>query len=89
MGSRDSPEYLEFASLEEDIRLKLKTYIIGFLKLERITWQKSSAELLEKVLLFIHKHKIHCVQHIKRFVIMRLFMQYMIGKILKGIDLFG
>lgn len=50
MGQRDSPSYLEFTSLEQDIRLKLKKYVIGFLKLEQITWQKSSAELLEKVL---------------------------------------
>lgn len=50
MGQRESPSYLEFTSLEQDIRLKLKKYVIGFLKLEQITWQKSSAELLEKVL---------------------------------------
>ncbi|KAI9339143.1 malonyl-CoA decarboxylase-domain-containing protein [Pilaira anomala] len=66
MGSRDSPEYLEFASLEEDIRLKLKTYIIGFLKLERITWQKSSAELLEKICDYEAVHAVHDWKDIKR-----------------------
>lgn len=49
MGQRDSELYQQFFSLENDIRLKMKKYVIGFLKSERITWQKSSAELLEKV----------------------------------------
>lgn len=49
MGPRESATYNEYFSLEQDIRLKLKKYVIGFLKLERITWEKSSASLLEKV----------------------------------------
>lgn len=49
MGPRGSATYNEYISLEQDIRLKLKKYVIGFLKLERITWEKSSAALLEKV----------------------------------------
>lgn len=49
MGQRESLSYLEFTSLEQDFRLKLKKYVIGFLKLEQLTWQTSSAELLEKV----------------------------------------
>ena len=49
MGSRGSVTYNEYFSLEQGIRLKIKKYVIGFLKLERITWEKSSASLLEKV----------------------------------------
>ncbi|KAI9256028.1 malonyl-CoA decarboxylase-domain-containing protein [Helicostylum pulchrum] len=66
MGPRDSPEYLEFSSLEHDIRLKLKTYVIGFLKLERITWQKSSAELLEKICDYEAVHAVQDWKDIKR-----------------------
>lgn len=49
MGPRGSATYNEYISLEQDIRHKLKKYVIGFLKLESITWEKSSAALLEKV----------------------------------------
>jgi malonyl-CoA decarboxylase len=66
MGARDSKSYQEFSSLEEDIRLKLKKYVIGFLKLERITWQNSSAELLEKICKYEAVHAIKDWGDIKR-----------------------
>lgn len=49
MGHRESELHQQFSTLERDIRTKIKKHVIGCLKLERITWQNSSAELLEKV----------------------------------------
>jgi malonyl-CoA decarboxylase len=66
MGVRDSESYKQFTSLEQDIRLKLKKYVIGFLKLERITWQNSSAELLEKICRYEAVHAIRDWKDIKR-----------------------
>jgi malonyl-CoA decarboxylase len=39
----------DVSNMEQDIRLKLKKYLIGFLKFGRVTWENSSGELLEKV----------------------------------------
>ncbi|KAI8644056.1 malonyl-CoA decarboxylase-domain-containing protein [Parasitella parasitica] len=66
MGSRGSPAYNKFSSLEQNIRLKLKRYVIGFLKLERITWEQSSASLLEKICLYEAVHQVRDWKDIKR-----------------------
>ncbi|KAI7884473.1 malonyl-CoA decarboxylase-domain-containing protein [Mucor mucedo] len=66
MGQRESESYLEFTSLEQDIRLKLKKYVIGFLKLEQLTWQTSSAELLEKICSYEAVHAVKDWKDIKR-----------------------
>ncbi|KAL9552462.1 hypothetical protein MBANPS3_003761 [Mucor bainieri] len=66
MGPRGSATYNEYISLEQDIRLKLKKYVIGFLKLERITWEKSSAALLEKICSYEAVHQVKDWKDIKR-----------------------
>ncbi|KAG2212862.1 hypothetical protein INT46_009654 [Mucor plumbeus] len=66
MGSRGSVTYNEYFSLEQGIRLKIKKYVIGFLKLERITWEKSSASLLEKICSYEAVHQVKDWKDIKR-----------------------
>ncbi|KAK4516354.1 uncharacterized protein ATC70_011325 [Mucor velutinosus] len=66
MGPRGSATYNEYISLEQDIRLKLKKYVIGFLKLERITWENSSAALLEKICSYEAVHQVKDWKDIKR-----------------------
>ncbi|CEP18708.1 hypothetical protein [Parasitella parasitica] len=66
MGPRGSTTYNKYCGLEQNIRLKLKKYVIGFLKLERITWEKSSASLLEKICLYEAVHQVKDWKDIKR-----------------------
>ncbi|KAI8997237.1 malonyl-CoA decarboxylase-domain-containing protein [Pilobolus umbonatus] len=66
MGTRESIPYNKFIRLEQDIRSKLKKHLIGFLKFERVTWQKSSAELLEKICLYEAVHAVKDWKDIKR-----------------------
>jgi malonyl-CoA decarboxylase len=66
MGNRDTETYQEYMNLEDDIRLRLKKYIIGFLKMERITWEQSSGELIEKISQYEAVHTVTDWKDIKR-----------------------
>lgn len=64
--SKESETYRQYMNLEQDIRLRLKKYIIGFLKMERITWEHSSGELIEKICQYEAVHAVRDWKDIKR-----------------------
>ncbi|KAG0021966.1 hypothetical protein BGZ82_011140 [Podila clonocystis] len=55
------------AALNESLKEKLQTWFVGFLDLERLTWQ-SPAVLLEKITQYEAVHKFRDVQDLKRRV---------------------
>ncbi|KAG0195149.1 hypothetical protein BGX33_004127, partial [Mortierella sp. NVP41] len=55
------------SALNESLKEKLQSWFVGFLDLERLTWQ-SPAVLLEKITLYEAVHRFKDVQDLKRRV---------------------
>ncbi|KAL0090386.1 malonyl-CoA decarboxylase-domain-containing protein [Phycomyces blakesleeanus] len=62
---RSSNSYQVLGELEVSLKQKLKNGMIGFLKLERITWQ-TSAEILEKISRYEAVHAVADLSDMKR-----------------------